>query len=79
MAHNARRVEGLFHGRNLRAAARITLDGEWRLAYWREGERPITNPGELDTAAVDSIAARVPGNVELDLQAVGILPEPFYA
>ncbi len=64
---------------NLRAAARIVLDGEWRLAYWREGERPITNPGDLDAAVVDTIAARVPGNVELDLQAAGILPEPFYA
>ena len=64
---------------NLRAAARLMLDGEWRLAYWREGERPITNPGELDAAGVDTISAHVPGNVELDLQAAGILPEPFYA
>ncbi|MFN8465233.1 MAG: hypothetical protein U0X20_06760 [Caldilineaceae bacterium] len=64
---------------NLRAAARIALDGEWRLAYWREGERAIANPGELDGAKVDTIAARVPGNVELDLQAAGVLPEPFYA
>ena len=28
---------------------------------------------------VDTIVAHVPGNVELDLQAAGILPEPFYA
>ena len=42
-------------------------------------ERRIAHPDELDQAAVDTIAARVPGNVELDLHAAGILQDPFYA
>ena len=64
---------------NQRMAVRIVLDGEWRLAYCREGERAVAHPDELAAAGADTIAARVPGNVELDLQAAGMLDEPFYA
>ena len=58
---------------------RIALDGEWQLAYFPEGEHAIHHPDDLDAAALPRIAAHVPGNVELDLQRAGVIPDPFYA
>ncbi len=58
---------------------RISLDGDWRLAFFPEAESPVNRPDDLVAHAGQAIPARVPGNVELDLQRAGILPEPFYA
>jgi len=57
----------------------ISLDGEWQLVYFPEGERQIAHPDDLVGAGLPSIPARVPGNVELDLQRAGVIPDPFYA
>jgi beta-mannosidase len=57
----------------------ISLDGDWRLAFFPEADSPVHGPDDLAAHAPRMIAARVPGNVELDLQAAGIIPEPFYA
>lgn len=57
----------------------LTLDGAWDLYYCREGEHEIGHPSELSHAGIPCIPARVPGNVELDLQRANVLPEPFYA
>jgi beta-mannosidase len=57
----------------------ISLDGDWQLSYFREGEHAIDHPDQLAAAGAPTIAARVPGNVELDLVRAGVLPDPFYA
>ncbi len=57
----------------------LSLDGDWRLAFFPEGESPVKGPDDLATHATQTIPARVPGNVELDLQRAGLLPDPFYA
>jgi beta-mannosidase len=56
---------------------RISLDGEWRLAYRQEGES-IGHPDDLDGSDAPRVSAQVPGNVELDLVRAGVLPDPFY-
>jgi beta-mannosidase len=58
---------------------RISLNGDWQLAFFPEVESPIEHPDDLAAHAEQAIPARVPGNVELDLQRAGVIPEPFYA
>lgn len=58
---------------------RISLDGDWQLVHFPEGERRVAHPDDLSCIDVPSIPARVPGNVELDLVRAGVIPEPFYA
>ena len=60
-------------------AQRISLDGDWQLAFAPEGRFRIEHPDELDAAGMETVPARVPGNVELDLVRAGRLPDPFYA
>jgi len=48
----------------------FSLDGVWQLTYGPQGSEP---------AACPTIPATVPGNVELDLMAAGVLPELAYA
>jgi beta-mannosidase len=56
----------------------ISLDGDWQLAFFPEADSPVRGPDDLAAHAPQMIAAHVPGNVELDMQAAGIIPEPFY-
>ncbi len=56
----------------------IDLNGAWFLAYTKE-PLPLKSTAELKTAKLDTIPASVPGNFELDLQAAGIIPDPFLA
>ncbi len=57
----------------------ICLDGDWQLTYFPEGERQVAHPDDLLAVNAPTIPARVPGNVELDLQRAGVIPDPFYA
>lgn len=57
---------------------RIVLDGDWRLYGFPEATTPAACPADLAASGVEPIAARVPGNVELDLERAGRLPDPFY-
>jgi hypothetical protein len=57
----------------------ISLDGDWQLTYFPEGEYPVADPDDLRNTDAPTITARVPGNVELDLVRAGAIPEPFYA
>jgi beta-mannosidase len=57
----------------------ISLDGDWQLAVFPEAGSPVRGPDDLADHMSQVVTARVPGNVELDLQRAGILPEPFYA
>ena len=57
----------------------ISLDGSWQLYFFPEQDSPIKHPDDLQKSGAKSIPAEVPGNVELDLQRAGLIPEPFYA
>ena len=57
----------------------VSLDGDWQLTYFREGEYAVRHPDDLAAAGAPAVAAQVPGNVELDLQRAGVIPDPFYA
>ncbi len=53
----------------------ISLNGKWKL-YYLDCEERITALSELsDKPFID---AQVPGNVELDLQRAGMLPEDLF-
>jgi beta-mannosidase len=54
----------------------ISLDGSWTLAFGDEGGCHKTI-AELEASGLKHVAATVPGNVELDLQAAGLLPDVF--
>ena len=56
---------------------KLILDGDWSLALSRE-DLQLKSSLELKKAGLDVIPAKVPGNFELDLQAAGLLPEPFF-
>ena len=53
----------------------FSLNGDWSLYYLKEGPGIET----LEHPGAAFVPAQVPGNVELDLQRTGLLPEPFYA
>ena len=57
---------------------RVSLDGKWKLFYFPEGKYQITHPDQLRTQGPASIEASVPGNVELDLAAKGVLPADLF-
>jgi Beta-galactosidase/beta-glucuronidase len=57
----------------------ISLDGEWELWHWPEGELGVTTPDDLSTMKINPIVGHVPGNVELDLERAGLIQDPFYA
>ncbi|MCQ2144053.1 MAG: glycoside hydrolase family 2, partial [Bacteroidales bacterium] len=52
------------------------LDGKWTLDYWPQGRVAVTGPEEMEGVEYSTVEATVPGNVELDLVAAGLLPEP---
>ena len=55
------------------------INGAWNLYYAPEkaGQPDTYNPNLLNTW--HKISAQIPGNVEIDLEAAGITPDPFYA
>ncbi len=60
----------------------LVLDGEWQFAFSdREPQEPeewVLNDDDLRRMNLPLYPATVPGNFELDLQANGLIPEPFY-
>lgn len=52
----------------------VSLDGEWKLTYVRSSE---TDPTAGEFPAGPAIVGTVPGNVELDLERAGHVPELF--
>jgi len=53
-----------------------SLDGQWSLDYWEQGKHPVMNPSEMKDIEYKTIPASVPGNVELDMFAAGLCPNP---
>ena len=56
----------------------MDLNGKWKLYYYEYGKKQIEAPTELVTENISFITATVPGNVELDLSAVGLLPKDLF-
>ena len=57
----------------------LSLEGNWLLFVIPQGDSELLSPDQLDQAGLSAIPACVPGNVELDLQRAGLLPDPFFA
>lgn len=55
--------------------AGVSLDGDWQLSFWPQPEKKITNPADAKPEA--TIKAKVPGNVELDMLAAGLIKDPM--
>jgi beta-mannosidase len=55
----------------------FSLDGEWLLYHFEHGTLEIKTPADLQISGLIPIPACVPGNVEIDLQRAGVLPDPF--
>jgi len=56
----------------------FSLNGEWKLRYFPEGDACPKDPKELSSLDQAYIRAEVPGNVELDLMQAGIIEDPFH-
>jgi len=59
--------------------AGISLNGDWLLYHFPEGKYAISHPSELQKVGLEAVPAQVPGDVQLDLQKAGLLPDPFVA
>ena len=58
------------------AAGRMPLDGSWTLDFWEQGRTAVTCPEGMEGISFNTVQATVPGNVELDLLAAGLIEEP---
>lgn len=56
----------------------ISLDGPWRLRHGPQTPDAPRDPAGLASSGWPQIAATVPGNVELDLQRAGLIPDPSF-
>ena len=56
----------------------MDLNGKWKLYYAPQGENKLSSVFDLKKSGIPSVDATVPGNVELDLSAAGILPEDLF-
>ena len=62
---------------SLAEAQPISLDGsDWTLDYWQQGKTPVRGPEQMDGVRFQTVAASVPGNVELDLLRAGLIEDP---
>ena len=61
------------------AGGAVSLNGRWTLQFWPQPDTPVTTPDALGGVASSSktIPATVPGNVELDLLAAGLIRDPM--
>ncbi|HZO99760.1 MAG TPA: glycoside hydrolase family 2 TIM barrel-domain containing protein [Terriglobia bacterium] len=75
---SARTQEAPGSSQPVQEAARISLDGKWRLYYFPQDKFQISQPDQLKSQGVSWIEATVPGNVELDLSRKGELPEDLF-
>ena len=56
----------------------MNLNSNWKLYYFIDSSIEINNVSDLETKEIPCINATVPGNVELDLSAAGVLPEDLF-
>lgn len=57
-------------------AESISLNGTWTLDYWEQRRNPAVSPEGMQGIEYETIKATVPGNVELDLMAAGLVENP---
>jgi len=55
----------------------VDLNGQWTLHFWQQPETPVTTPELMRSISYQTITAHVPGNVELDLLAAGLIRNPM--
>lgn len=60
----------------LSAAGSLSLNGTWTLDYWEQKRNPVLCPEGMAGIEYRTIKAEVPGNVELDLLAAGLVENP---
>ena len=58
------------------AQNKISLNGTWNLEFWEQEDVPVSNPSEVAKLNTTKLSATVPGNVELDLLAAGMIDDP---
>ncbi len=58
------------------AQERISLNGSWDLEFWEQEGEAVTDPAAVTSLKTTKLSAMVPGNVELDLLAAGIIKDP---
>ena len=58
------------------AQERISLNGSWDLEFWEQEGEAVTDPAAVASLKTTKLAATVPGNVELDLLAAGMIKDP---
>ena len=52
-----------------------SLNGDWELSFWRQPQNAVRDPGHVPAEA-RKVPAKVPGNVEIDLLAAGVIDDP---
>lgn len=58
------------------SAESVSLNGTWTLDYWEQKRIPVVSPEGMQGVEYETIKAEVPGNVELDLLAAGLVENP---
>ena len=58
------------------AHEKISLNGKWDLGFWGQEGDPLTDPAAIAGLKTSRLSATVPGNVELDLLAAGMIENP---
>ena len=54
----------------------ISLNGTWNLEFWEQTGDPVMDPADIAALKTTRLSATVPGNVELDLLAAGMIDDP---
>ena len=54
----------------------ISLNGTWNLEFWEQTGDPVMDPADIAALKTTKLSATVPGNVELDLLAAGMIDDP---
>lgn len=55
----------------------VSLDGKWQLSFWPQPAKAVTDPAVMKGLDMKTIPATVPGNVELDMLAAGLIDDPM--
>ncbi len=55
----------------------ISLNGAWELSFFPQPRAAVMSPEQLAQVEQQQIAAAVPGNVELDMLAAGLIADPM--
>lgn len=58
-------------------AGNISLNGVWNLKFFPQPREAVRTPQALQAVEGTSIEAKVPGNVELDMLAAGLISDPM--